>query len=99
MARARHGRRYRENRTRILRGSPACHICGQPIDTSLPHWIVSTDGRRTINPMAATADHIIPVAKGGGDSLSNLKPAHMGCNRSRSDKDYAPIVRRSGTLK
>ena len=91
-------RRYRRNRTAILRGEPVCHICGKDIDTSLAYWITKPDGTRTVNPMAGTADHVHAFAKGGSDQRANLKPAHAGCNRAKSDKTHAPIVRRSGAL-
>lgn len=32
---------------------------------------------------ATSADHIIPRAHGGDDSLDNLRPAHVSCNSSR----------------
>lgn len=54
-----------------------CAICGRPVDKSLknPH------------PLAATVDHIIPIAKGGHPSdISNLQLAHRQCNRAKSDK-------------
>ena len=37
------------------------------------------------NP-ATTADHIIPVSKGGGHELSNLLPACVRCNSGKQDK-------------
>nr|DAS56852.1 MAG TPA: HNH endonuclease [Caudoviricetes sp.] len=37
--------------------------------------------------MSPTADHIIPIAKGGHPSdLQNLQLAHLSCNRGKSDK-------------
>lgn len=36
---------------------------------------------------ATTADHVVPRSKGGADGLDNLEPAHMSCNRARSDMD------------
>ena len=36
---------------------------------------------------ANTADHIIPIAKGGGNELSNLLPACINCNSTRQDRD------------
>jgi len=35
---------------------------------------------------ANTADHIIPVSKGGGHELSNLLPACHDCNSTRQDR-------------
>lgn len=36
-------------------------------------------------PGATTADHVIPWAHGGRNTLDNLEPAHGGCNSSRRD--------------
>ena len=75
-------RRWRTLRARILAASDICHICGQP--------------------GADAVDHLVPKSRGGTDDPSNLAPAHHDiepfCNRRKSDKDYAPIVRRSGAL-
>jgi 5-methylcytosine-specific restriction endonuclease McrA len=76
------------DRTAIARGHPACHICGNPIDYTL-HWL---------DPMAYVVDHIIPRNRGGPDTIANKAAAHRSCNRAKSDREYAPIVRRSGTL-
>ena len=38
------------------------------------------------NNPATTADHILPVSKGGGHELSNLLPACVRCNSGRQDK-------------
>lgn len=62
-----------------------CHLCGELVDMSLP---------RT-SRFGATLDHVIPVSKGGVDSLDNLKLAHWVCNIRKSDKilevsDVAP---------
>jgi len=37
-------------------------------------------------------DHITPVAKGGGDELSNLQPLHWQNNRAKSDGPLACAV-------
>ena len=49
-------------------------------------------------PGADSVDHVIPLARGGTDARSNTRPAHMQCNRAKSDRDYAAIVRRYGSL-
>ena len=53
-----------------------CHICQQPIDPSLP---------RT-SKLGLTVDHVIPLSKGGSDTIDNLRPAHWSCNNRKSDK-------------
>jgi len=54
------------DRARIARDKPACHICGQAIDYTLPH----------LDPWSFVVDHVMPLAKGGADALSNKKAAH-----------------------
>jgi 5-methylcytosine-specific restriction endonuclease McrA len=55
---------------------PNCHICELPIDHSLPR--TSKEG--------LTVDHVIPLSKGGLDTMDNLRPAHWSCNRRKADK-------------
>jgi 5-methylcytosine-specific restriction endonuclease McrA len=51
---------------------------------------------------ADAIDHVIPLARGGSEDESNLRPAHHDvppfCNRVKGAKDYAPIIRRSSSL-
>ncbi|WP_127953693.1 hypothetical protein [Rhodococcus xishaensis] len=51
-------RTYCRNRDRILRTTDVCPPCGQWIDPEL-HYP---------NPMSASADHVIPVSKGGSNT-------------------------------
>jgi 5-methylcytosine-specific restriction endonuclease McrA len=76
------------DRARIARDKPSCHICGKAIDYTLPH----TD------PWSYVLDHVMPLAKGGADAISNKKAAHRECNSKKRARIVAPIVRRSGTL-
>lgn len=50
-----------------------CHICGRKINqhTRCPH------------PMAATLDHIVPLAEGGKHMKVNVRAAHFLCNAKR----------------
>ncbi len=86
-----------QNRMRehVRRVGGNCHICGKPIDYSLPYY---QPGTRTPNPMAFVADHDIPIHKGGRHDTSNAKPAHYTCNSTKRARIIAPIVRRSGAL-
>lgn len=81
-------RQWREVRARVLKASDLCHICGHAGSDAV--------------------DHLIPVAKGGTNDPSNLRPAHhvdpcgtcgLRCNLVKGDRDFAPIVRRSGSLR
>lgn len=53
-----------------------CHICKEPIDLNLP---------RT-SKLGLTVDHLIPLSRGGTDTMPNLRPAHWGCNIKKSNK-------------
>lgn len=76
------------HRATIRRGRPACHICGGGIDYDLP-WL---------DPGAFVVDHVVPLSKGGTDTLANKAAAHRSCNSTKRARDHAPIVRRSGSL-
>lgn len=39
----------------------------------------------TTNSFGWELDHIIPVARGGGDQIANLQPLHWESNRAKSD--------------
>lgn len=88
----RRGPTHIRNRHRavIARGEPPCHICGLPIDYTLP----------ASDPMAYVVDHVIPLARGGLDALQNMNAAHRRrlCNARKGRKEYAPIIKRSGAL-
>lgn len=56
----------KRHRARIAKSKPACHICGMPIDYSLKYP----------DPKCFVVDHLVPIAKGGSDALSNKKAAH-----------------------
>lgn len=50
---------------------PVCWLCGGAI----------------VPGQAWDIDHVVPRARGGGDGVGNLRPAHAGCNRSRGAGD------------
>ena len=80
--------RAKRFRSAIAKSKPACHICGQAILWDADH----------MDPLAFVIDHVIPLAKGGLDELSNIKAAHRECNSKKRARIVAPIVRRSGSL-
>lgn len=74
---------HKRHRIAIRKLELPCGICGLPIDYTLtyPHL------------ESFVVDHIIPLAKGGHDTIDNKQPAHSRCNRAKSDKvegDDAP---------
>lgn len=52
-----------------------CRICRGPVDRSLPPR----------HPLAASLDHIIPLAKGGTHEPANVQLAHQRCNAAKRD--------------
>ena len=68
---------YRKNRARLIAEGDVCALCGRPIDKRL----------KFPNPMSATADHIIPISKGGSPTdPGNLQLTHLICNQVKSSK-------------
>ena len=61
------------DRAAIKRTKPPCHICEQPIDYAL----------KTPDPMSFEVDHLIPLARGGTDTLANKAASHRACNRAK----------------
>lgn len=77
------------HRTTIARTQPPCALCGKPIDYTLHH----------LDPMSYVVDHVLPLNRGGTDTLDNKQAAHRSCNRAKSDRvDGGPVLRRSGSL-
>lgn len=71
----RDGAAYVRARDRLRKtADPVCWICHREIDLFL-------DWR---HPMSWTADHEVPLSK-GGDILGVLHPAHRSCNSRRGN--------------
>lgn len=88
MAAKRNVRQQQIDRERIKRGRPNCHICGEAINYEAD-WL---------DPRSFVVDHVMPLARGGADTLENKRAAHRGCNSTKRARVIAPIVRRSGAL-
>ena len=70
-----YGTRHQKLRDRMLTRISRCHYCG-----TLP----TPD-----NPM--TADHLIPVVKGGKTEAANYVPACLRCNSGKGAKMADPL--------
>jgi 5-methylcytosine-specific restriction protein A len=62
-----YGADWRRISAKVTANATACHWCGGPFTKDNP----------------ATADHIIPKARGGSDDESNLVPSCRRCNARR----------------
>jgi 5-methylcytosine-specific restriction endonuclease McrA len=63
-------------RQQILdRDGSDCYLCQEPVDFNAPHTR-GEPGWETYPHV----EHVIPLAKGGDDTLSNVKIAHAKCN-------------------
>lgn len=74
-------------RTVLERDGWMCGICGGRISGSA---VWPDRGYRTL-------DHIVPLAKGGEHSYSNVQAAHFSCNSSKQDtyvEDYSILAQR-----
>lgn len=73
-SRATSHRRHKARRARMIEQALAagadCHLCGERIGLA----------------DEIDVDHVVPVAAGGSDHISNLALAHSGCNRSKGAK-------------
>ena len=61
-----------------------CHLCGKEV---VRHERTNISGSK-----APSIDHIKPLSKGGSDYPSNLKTAHISCNKSRGNDDMNDSV-------
>ncbi len=52
-----------------------CHICSEPIDLMAARKCGSPGWRRSL-----WLDHVVPIARGGSDTLANVRPSHGECN-------------------
>lgn len=66
-----------------------CYLCGEQCDWSDCSNINDTFIAGNRYP---SIDHVIPLAKGGMHSWSNVKLAHKQCNSKKSDKLLLPVT-------
>ena len=52
-----------------------CHICQEPIDLNAPKRVGYKGWEAGLH-----LDHVIPLARGGNDTIENIRPSHGICN-------------------
>lgn len=63
-----------------MRQDGICYLCQQPMVFS-----------EADHPRYATIDHIVPMARGGGDNFANLALACNDCNHDKGHKLYKEV--------
>ena len=71
---------YKESTVLEIYGSN-CHICLSPIDLLAPRQ-PGLNGWE----MGLHIDHVVPLSKGGPDTIENVRPAHGACNVKKHAK-------------
>lgn len=60
-----------------------CHICLKPIDLNSPRR-TNQDGWEN----GLHLDHLVSIAKGGSNTIENIRPAHGLCNTRKGSKEH-----------
>ena len=72
---------YTETQVLELHGL-VCHVCTAEIKIDAPRVTSGGDGWE----LGLQLDHVIPLSKGGQDSLDNIKPIHVLCNMKKGGR-------------
>ena len=59
----------------------SCHLCGVDVDLSASRLAGRGNWKYGLN-----LDHVIPVSKGGSDTLENVRPSHVLCNIKKGNR-------------
>lgn len=65
-----------------------CHLCGHPVNES---WAPAVEdpyapGSRDMSSLNPSPDHVTPRSLGGTDYPSNIRTAHVSCNKGRGNR-------------
>lgn len=71
---------YKEQEVLFMFGT-ICHLCGKEIDLTAPRQAGKIGWQ-----MGLQIDHVVPLSKGGADTLENVRPAHGLCNIKKKDR-------------
>jgi hypothetical protein len=68
------------NRAIIRAQRRPCARCRRPIDYDAPYWLITSTGRRKVNPLSFHCGHIVARINGGTHELANLQAEHAACS-------------------
>lgn len=63
-----------------------CYICNKTIDFNAPRVGKGSDN-------SFWPDHVIPISRGGEDTIRNVRPCHRKCNEHKGKKTYDEYIK------
>jgi 5-methylcytosine-specific restriction endonuclease McrA len=63
----------------LNRYGTTCHICKQPIDLNAPRQTGKLGWEKGLH-----IDHVIPLSRGGDNTIENVRPSHGYCNITKN---------------
>ena len=73
--------KYTEKQVLDLYGS-ICYLCNTPIDMSASRLVGKPGWQNSLH-----IEHVIDIAKGGPDTLANVRPSHAICNLTKKPRE------------
>ena len=67
----------------FIRDKGKCYLCNEICDTR--DYSTNDEGYRVTGDKYPSVDHVKPLSKGGTHTWDNIKLAHFGCNRLKSN--------------
>lgn len=65
----------------LTRDNFTCQLCGEPTDET--DYTYNNEGFRVTGPNYPSIDHVVPLAHGGSNRISNMQCAHFICNSAK----------------
>ena len=77
--------KYTESQMLSKYGS-ICYLCNEEIDLQAPRKSGVPGWERSL-----WKDHVVPVSRGGSDTLDNVRPSHGLCNLNKRNKEIYEV--------